>query len=109
MSLTRDVIKPFLNLFNTRKIIKELEKDKEKLHEYITNLRDMINYKKIILYNPVGEDLQMELPNNVVYIQGKPKWIKAFGVDDVIVLNKSKLDKEYFDVALGSYKVNNPT
>jgi len=96
----KDVIKPFIDLFNYKKQIKELEKDKKELHNYINKLQDKINYKKQIIYNPNGKNYFIELSDNLIYIQGKPKWIPLYIAKDVFIVNEKDIDKEWFEISI---------
>ena len=100
----KDVIKPFVEMFDNIKRIKELEKDKEELYERIEDLLAKLDDKKIICYNPEGKDRVIELSDSLVYIQGKQRYLNAYNVKKIFKINEESIDKEWFERALGIYK-----
>ena len=65
---------------------------------YNFSIRDSKYYK--IIYNPDGENKWFINNDKTIYIQGKPFNLDGFIVDEIIALNKSNIDFEWFNKSI---------
>ncbi len=85
---------------NYKARIKHLENRYEELLDYTNDLRIKTSNKYKIIYNPLGKDLWFINKNNTIYIQGKPKTLDGFRVDEILKLNEDDIDFEWYNKAI---------